>query len=327
MDETHLAYIISQTEYEARYDKAAKKLLANKIVLAHILKGCVKEYRDCTIQEIAEKYIEGTPEIDAVGVHMDDTNHVRKADSPIEGIDTEDSSRTEGTVYYDVRFNAIAPGGGGSKTAKEHIRLIINVEAQNRFNLKYPLIKRAIYYCSRMISAQYGPVFANSEYQKLRKVYFIWVCTNPPKRFRNTITKYSIKPEPLVGNAVESGCNYDLINVVMICLGKTGMADSAGLVKFLEVLLGTELTADEKKIILEEEYDIPMTESFESEVCSMCNLSQGVLEKGMEKGIISLVEILKELGMPDRFIIDKIMEKFSLPEEAAEEYLTEFYEC
>ena len=102
------------------------------------------------------------------------------------------------------------------------IRLIINVEAQTAFNPGYPLTKRAIYYCSRMISAQHGPIFTNSEYGKIRKVYSIWVCTHPTKEFQNTLIRYSIRPEQLIGNAVEKSENYDLMSVVTICLGESG---------------------------------------------------------------------------------------------------------
>ena len=72
--ETYLAHTITQTDYEARYDRAAKKLLANKLVLAHILKDCVKEYQACSIMDIAQKYIEGEPEVGTTGVNMDDSN-------------------------------------------------------------------------------------------------------------------------------------------------------------------------------------------------------------------------------------------------------------
>lgn len=72
--ETPLAHALGQTEFDARYDKTAKKLLANKQILAQIMKGCVTEYSGCSVKEIAEKYIEGTPEVGSVGVHADDTN-------------------------------------------------------------------------------------------------------------------------------------------------------------------------------------------------------------------------------------------------------------
>ena len=59
--ENQLARAITQTEYDSSYDKAAKKLLANKQILAQIMKNCVNEYSACSVDEIAEKYIEGTP--------------------------------------------------------------------------------------------------------------------------------------------------------------------------------------------------------------------------------------------------------------------------
>ena len=344
--ETYLAHTITQTDYEARYDRAAKKLLANKLVLAHILKDCVKEYQACSIMDIAQKYIEGEPEVGTTGVNMDDSNSPVQTDikretvvtqaaeaqamkvqvmntqeenaqamnaqainaqamntqsmkvqamnaqamsiqamntqvTKVQGMGNEDISQNEGTVYYDVRFNAIAP------STEEHgnIRLIINAEAQNRFKPKYPLTKRAVYYGSRLISAQNGTVFTKSDYQKLLKVYSIWICVNPAKKFRNTITRYSLKPETIIGNAVEAPENYDLINIVMVCLGKMEEWNDNNLIKFLGVLFQNELSAREKKDILERDFNIPMTETFESEVDDMCNLSQGVAEEAMQKGI------------------------------------------
>lgn len=52
--ENQLAHTIDQTEYDSRYDRTAKKLLANKQILAQIMKGCVNEYSDCTVDIHAE---------------------------------------------------------------------------------------------------------------------------------------------------------------------------------------------------------------------------------------------------------------------------------
>ncbi len=43
--------------------------------------------------------------------------------------------------------------------------------------------------------------------------------------------------------------------------------------------------ADEKLSIMEHEYDIYVEEKFRRDVNIMCNLSEGIEEKGMEKGI------------------------------------------
>ena len=293
--ENQLAHTITQTEFDSDYDKTAKKLLANKQILAQIMKGCVDEYRECSVDEIAEKYIEGTPEVGTVGVHVDDTNRCPKASEVIVGSNNEDSTLTEGTVRYDVRFDAIAPTTN-DVTQQDVIRLIINVEAQTAFNPGYPLTKRAIYYCSRMISAQHGPIFKKSEYGKIRKVYSIWVCTKPSDEFQNTLTRYSIRPEPLIGNVTEKSENYDLMSVVTICLGKPDTANYTGVLKFLDVLLSSSRAAAEKKKILEEEFGVAMSEELEREVLIMCNLSQGIKAEGISIGEMRMLIKLVRKG-------------------------------
>lgn len=312
--DTTIAKNIRVIDEKASYDAACKRLLSEKIILAWIMKNCLEEYRDCDVDEIAGKYIEGTPQVGEVAVAPDESSYV----SMIQGAGSQDASLTEGTVTYDIRFLAIAPVSG------ELIRLIINIEAQNDFYPGYPLIKRGIYYCSRMISAQYGTEFTKSHYENIKKVYSIWICMNPPKNRENSITRYYIAEENLVGSVKERKADYDLMAAVMICLGRE---DDSGtdLLKLLNVLLSTETGSQDKCQILEEDFHIRMTESLESEVSLMCNLSKGVEEKGIEKGrqegIIAMVSALKDLQIADSIILNKIQEKFHLAEETARMYL------
>ena len=312
--DTTIAKNIRVIDEKASYDAACKRLLSEKIILAWIMKNCLEEYRDCDVDEIAGKYIEGTPQVGEVAVGPDESSHA----SMIQGAGSQDTSLTEGTVTYDIRFLAIAPVSG------ELIRLIINIEAQNDFYPGYPLIKRGIYYCSRMISAQYGTEFTKSHYENIKKVYSIWICMNPPKNRENSITRYYIAEENLVGSVKERKADYDLMAAVMICLGRE---DDSGtdLLKLLNVLLSTETGSQDKCQILEEDFHIRMTESLESEVSLMCNLSKGVEEKGIEKGrqegIIAMVSALKDLQIADSIILNKIQEKFHLAEETARMYL------
>lgn len=312
--DTTIAKNIRVADEKASYDAACKRLLSEKIILAWIMKNCLEEYRDCDVNEIAEKYIEGTPQVGEVAVAPDESNRV----SVIQGAGNEDTSLTEGTIFYDIRFLAIAP------VSAELIRLIINIEAQNDFYPGYPLIKRGIYYCSRMISAQYGTEFTNSHYENIKKVYSIWICMNPPKSRENSITRYYIAEENLAGSVKERKADYDLMAAVMICLGKEEDSGT-DLLKLLNVLLSTETGSQDKCQILEEDFHIRMTQTLESEVSLMCNLSKGVEEKGIEKGrqegIIAMVSALKDLQIADSIILNKIQEKFHLAEETAKMYL------
>ncbi len=119
----------------------------------------------------------------------------------------------------------------------------------------------------------------------------------------NSITRYYIAEENLVGSVKERKADYDLMAAVMICLGKEGDSGT-DLLKLLNVLLSTETGSQDKCQILEEDFHIRMTLALESEVSLMCNLSKGVEEKGI-------------------VILKQIFEKFGLTEETAETYLKE----
>ena len=163
--------------------------------------------------------------------------------------------------------------------------MIINVEAQNDFYPGYPIIKRGIYYLARMISSQYGTVFTQSHYEKIQKVYSVWICMNPPKERKNTITGYSLTETQYVGKVKEKEEYYDLMSAITVCLGKNEDETEHELLRLLDVLLSSDKKAKEKKELLENEFQIPMTERIETEVEHMCNLSDGVEQKGIEKGI------------------------------------------
>ena len=49
-----------------------------------------------------------------------------------------------------------------------------------------------------------------------------------------------------------------------------------------------------RKKILQEDFDIEMPKPLESEVLSMCNLSKGVEEKGIEIGMLRAIENLMD---------------------------------
>ena len=61
--------------------------------------------------------------------------------------------------------------------------------------------------------------------------------------------------------------------------------DHIGVLKLLGVLLSSEKEAEEKKNILQDDFNIAMTKTLESEVSVMCNLSKGVEERGIAIGV------------------------------------------
>ena len=74
MTATSVAESIRIADEKAKYDAACKRVLAEKIILAWVMKHCLIEFHDCDVNEIAEKFIEGTPQVSEVPVAPDETN-------------------------------------------------------------------------------------------------------------------------------------------------------------------------------------------------------------------------------------------------------------
>ena len=50
-------------------------------------------------------------------------------------------------------------------------------------------------------------------------MYSVWICIKPPERKQNTITRYRLREENLVGTVKAKREHYDLLTIVMVNLG------------------------------------------------------------------------------------------------------------
>ena len=146
---------INKLEQET-LDSMFKQVLSIKEFLAIIMKKCIKEYKDESLETIIEKYIENHIQIGQKEVHP-----------KIAGLNTEVNQDKKKTTY-DINFYARLP------KSKDRISIIINIEAQSVFSPGYQMMNRAHYYNARNISSQFGVFFNDSEYDNLRKVISIW---------------------------------------------------------------------------------------------------------------------------------------------------------
>ena len=267
-----------------QYDEQCKKVLGDKNVLSWILQRTVREYAGMNREEIM-KCIEGEPEIGSRRVNPGETNA-----SQITGMANEDKVNEEGTIFYDIRFFAWIP------KSREKIRLIINVEAQKKYNTGYSLTTRGVFYGARMISAQLGTEFEIPEYDKIKKVYSIWICMNAPQYIGNAISEYKLEKTDLIPGIPDRRKEYDKLSVVMVCLNTKKETEDQFL-GMLQTLFNTELAEKEKKERLEQEYEIQMENGFGKELSLMCNLSDTVEERGIQKGIEKGIEQGMEKGI------------------------------
>ena len=169
-----------------------------------------------------------------------------------------------------------------------------------------------------MISSQYGREFTGPHNEKIKKVYSIWICMNPPQYRENTITRYRMVEEHLVGEGKEPVRNYDLLSIIMLCLGGPDGENYDGVLRMLDVLLSNETSEAEKRKILHDDHDIQMTQTMEKEVSVMCNLSKGVREKGRADGILSsLKNLMEAMGLT----IEQTMAALKVPEGERHKYM------
>ena len=160
-------------------------------------------------------------------------------------------------------------------------------------------------------------------------MYTIFICPYPTKEYQNTITRYRTMEENVVGSVHAPEEDYDLTTVVMLCLGGAGDENYQGLLKMLDTLLSETLDYPEKKQILQEEFDISMTETMEEEVRTMCSLGQGIAERNFNKGIEvgiaegemkTLLKDLRNLMESLNLSITQAMNALKIPDEERPKY-------
>ena len=77
------------------------------------------------------------------------------------------------------------------------------------------------------------------------------------------------------------------------------------------MLLSSEMGAEKKKDILQNDFDIPMTVTMSEEAENMCNLSDDVWQKGIAEGMLNA---LRGLITNTGWSIEQAMVALSVPE-------------
>ena len=222
---------------KAQYDGHVKKLLSFRQVISQILARTLTEYEGCTPQEAAH-WIE--PESVSDLEEKEDCSETEE--NPVTGRSEVSEKPGEGSTVYDLRFRIQAPEPDGRKA-----ELLVNLEGQKKFWMKYRIITRGIFYAAKMLAEQYGRYFSHSNYQKLRKVYSIWICMNAPNYVGNAMVEYKISKNDRIGSVPEEEKSYDKLSVILICLNtKRGLGEEGSLHHFLNVLLSPLLKPEEK---------------------------------------------------------------------------------
>lgn len=270
-----LKNIIEADPEKLGYDAAMKGILSHLPIASQIIKETVPEFANMSCEDIGNCIIGVYPS--CIGVDPD-TSHpkVRR----VTGMNPEDVSVTEGKTVYDLKLVARHP-----KTGNKSL-LIINLEAQNteyETTLGYDIIHRAIYYVSRLISSQKDEVFFNTDYDKICKVYSIWLIEAPTARDRNSVIALKWSEYSHYGMAKINPARYDLQRLVFVFLGKDGHRPRLKTIRLFNTLIDSKLSSRAKLKKLSK-MGIPVDEKIEKEVIKLCNFSVGIAVKARDEG-------------------------------------------
>lgn len=283
---TEVKNTVHVADTDAQYDEMAKRLLSNKIILAHILVRTVDVFLGMPPEDVVS-YIEGEPFIHAVPTEPGLTNAaIIKNRQRIVGLNTENTEIHEGLVRFDIIFYVRMKDGIS--------QIIINLEAQKNEPAAYHILNRAVFYVSRLISSQKERDFVKTNYNDIKRVFSIWVCMNMNE---NNMAYIHLTKNDLLGSYPWQG-GLDLLNIVLIGIAKElpEHNDKYDLHRLLSALLSAELSAAEKLKIIETEYRIPTDDQIREDVSAMCNLSQGIREKGKAEGEAGIIINMHKKG-------------------------------
>lgn len=189
MAEMYLAQAVEAANGASTYDIYARALLADKRILAWMLKYAMIEFQNMKIVDIIAS-IGDDIEVGARPVDPGLPNLGR-----VHGSSAGDSVRGEGKIFYDIRFTAYHKG--------MKMKFLINVEPQkfsDPSKLGYYLENRIVFYLARMVSAQKTTEFFYSDFDHLKNVRSIWICMDQEEN-RDSIEEICLVRRTVFGKA------------------------------------------------------------------------------------------------------------------------------
>ena len=247
-----------------KYDNYVKAVFSQPRIIATILRMAVPEFAGMSVEEVLPCIIQ-ISDSEAV----DDVSR-----AALQNLPQEQSALLEKLISYDLHIKARNP-----KAGEINVSLFLDVEFQNEYRkstLGYPLLKRAMYYVARELSAQLGQLSESTDYGSLQKSYSIWICNEHiPKSEQNSMTRYRIVKEDVIGKSEDVPEEYDLMEVVIIRRG--GAASDAEIFDFLDGLFQSDLERIRK-------YS-GSDRAIEEEVKKMSGFGAALAERKLNEGI------------------------------------------
>ena len=173
---------------------------------------------------------------------------------------------SEGAVHFDLLIELTIPMPNG-----DLIAVVVNVEIQNDGGNICRIIKRGIYYYSRLISRQKNRTFKAPKYEKLRKVYSIWLLAAADDLLANSIRRFSLTEQIITAPQSKMlplpTAYYDMMEVVIAGINGDYMPQGKpNVLELLWLLSSVEMDDDKARQYLQEVFKMEVTETMDTEI-------------------------------------------------------------
>lgn len=237
---------------------------------------------------------------------------------------------SEMVTHYDVLVSCSLPDG-----EVVCVGFYFDLEMQRENKPKYPVVKRGVYYCCRLVSRQIERLGEES-YNQIKPVYSVWIMLNNiPEDLENSIYTLELSghSNKETADIAELNRDADLIHLSLVYLSEdfSPGENQDSLISYLQSVFLSEISNSQfnpyykysSKIKEEVDEAMSVMEMFEAR-----GEARGE-NRGMAQGkIIGKIDILIEDGYTDEEITERLMRSKNNPltREDAEKFLSLYYE-
>ena len=157
------------TNHKIMLDQHCKAIVGNQEMLARMIHEFVREARHLSVNEIME---------------------IIKDEHRFKWLNNENMIPSYGTVKFDMFCCINLPQLNGTNK-----RIYLNIEIQNNIHPGYSLVTRGIAYVLRILTTQWGVEYDDKNYDRMKKVYSLWIMPQATKRKDGDVDVYKVKKE------------------------------------------------------------------------------------------------------------------------------------
>ena len=248
-----LARMIDDGGSSLTKDNWANGLFSLKSVVARVVKACVPEFANFTLELIADECLEDFQ--DDSGRCHPEVVKVLLTKRPL-----PNGSKMDCDLL--IKLNPPVSHRGEWKPQ------LLNIEIQNDSRKLDRCIRRGMLYASGLYYMEYGMIYTYPKFEDAWKVNSIWICPTAPDERQGTILDFrtTIRCDP--ADSCNNLCpdSFDILRLTFVNVGGDSDLGQKDIRGFVWALTAPSLSPAERKKILKEDFGMDMTQTVEETI-------------------------------------------------------------